>query len=523
MNLSRRPLRLLKNLLPAALFLAVAISASAQRPLGIDVSSYQGSADKPPTNINWPVVATKGITFAWAKATEGLTYNDADFVYNVSNAVASGILIGAYHFAHPETHLGLAGADEEAAHFWSIASNYLTGSGNYLMPVLDYETAPGSSYTKATSSQWANEWCQDIANYGASNGVLIVPIIYTYTSFATTWLNSSVTNWPLWMAASLNGQTPQTGAPFSTAPWTTWNFWQYGQGNVSGIEGAVDEDVFNGTTADLAAYVISPYNLLPTMTTIGSLPPRTYGQTIFVSATVDPAPGGGELQFYTNGVAWNDPLDATGGEASLFTSFLPAGFYAVTANFTGAFGYEASSSTNNALQEIDPAPLSITPAAQQKVYGTTLTIASPSTNFSASGLQNGESVGSVMLGDPANGGAATAPVGTYSLIASNAQGGSFNPSNYNISYNPGTLTVTLPSNTIPVVIRGIGFLTNGTLQLNLTGTPGYVYYIQAATNLLPPVTWLTISTNPADANGNFSFSESEQTNNHLRFFRTLAE
>ena len=37
--------------------------ALAQRPLGIDVSSYQGA-------INWPTVKNNGITFAWAKATE---------------------------------------------------------------------------------------------------------------------------------------------------------------------------------------------------------------------------------------------------------------------------------------------------------------------------------------------------------------------------------------------------------------------------------------------------------------------
>ena len=30
-------------------------------------------------------------SFAWAKATEGLTYIDADFVYNVTNAKAAGV------------------------------------------------------------------------------------------------------------------------------------------------------------------------------------------------------------------------------------------------------------------------------------------------------------------------------------------------------------------------------------------------------------------------------------------------
>ena len=40
-------------------------AASAQRPLGTDVSHYQ-------TTINWTTVKNAGVTFAWAKATEVL-------------------------------------------------------------------------------------------------------------------------------------------------------------------------------------------------------------------------------------------------------------------------------------------------------------------------------------------------------------------------------------------------------------------------------------------------------------------
>jgi GH25 family lysozyme M1 (1,4-beta-N-acetylmuramidase) len=77
--------------------------ALAQRPLGIDVSSYQET-------VNWTSVKGAGITFAWAKATEGLTVNDAYFTANEANARAAGVLIGAYHFAHPELHIGTTAA-----------------------------------------------------------------------------------------------------------------------------------------------------------------------------------------------------------------------------------------------------------------------------------------------------------------------------------------------------------------------------------------------------------------------------
>jgi hypothetical protein len=62
------------------------------------------------------------------------------------------------------------------------------------------------------------------------------------------------------------------------------------------------------------------------------------------------------------------------------------------------------------------------------------------TGFGASGLVNGETVGSVTI--TASGGtAAEDPAGTYTLTPSAATGGTFTPSNYSIIYNSGMLTV----------------------------------------------------------------------------------
>ena len=63
------------TMIAAALVLTLAPGrALAQRPLGVDVSSYQGGG------INWGSVKGSGISFAWAKATEGTYDDDADFV-----------------------------------------------------------------------------------------------------------------------------------------------------------------------------------------------------------------------------------------------------------------------------------------------------------------------------------------------------------------------------------------------------------------------------------------------------------
>src|SRR5579884_1683211 len=104
---------LLKTCAVAAAALAVAFAPDhvlAQRPIGIDVSSYQGQP-------NWTSVHNAGIAFAWAKATEGTTIVDGDFAYNEVNGKNAGVLMGAYHFAHPNLNTPAA----EASYFWGQA------------------------------------------------------------------------------------------------------------------------------------------------------------------------------------------------------------------------------------------------------------------------------------------------------------------------------------------------------------------------------------------------------------------
>src|SRR5580704_9691377 len=104
--------------------LAVAMGsgrAMAQRPRGIDVSSFQGS-------INWSSVKGDGISFAWAKATEGTFYIDGDFTANENNGKNAGVYMGAYHFAHPNENSPAA----EASYFWSVAKNYVKADGKTL-------------------------------------------------------------------------------------------------------------------------------------------------------------------------------------------------------------------------------------------------------------------------------------------------------------------------------------------------------------------------------------------------------
>jgi GH25 family lysozyme M1 (1,4-beta-N-acetylmuramidase) len=61
---------------------------------GIDVSHHQGE-------VNWHAVAEAGISFAFAKATEGATFVDPQFLRNWALIKDAGIVRGAYHFFRP--------------------------------------------------------------------------------------------------------------------------------------------------------------------------------------------------------------------------------------------------------------------------------------------------------------------------------------------------------------------------------------------------------------------------------------
>jgi len=245
------------------------VPALAQRPLGMDVSHYQGA-------IDWTSVKNSGISFAWAKATEGSGTGDAYFAGNMSNAKAAGVCIGAYHFAHPEANSPAT----EANYFWSVAGSYITGDGLSVQPMLDYETftAPNNIPVGATNyADWANQWCNDIVNDAAAAGVTVRPIIYTSTCEAG-YLDSRDAQWLPWIA-NPSGQPAQTGTPWTNSPCTSgayeiwgpgvWSVWQYSwTGTVPGIAGTndVDLDVFNGTSNQMVAALVVATNASPSVT-----------------------------------------------------------------------------------------------------------------------------------------------------------------------------------------------------------------------------------------------------------------
>jgi len=218
---------------------------SAQSIIGIDVSSYQST-------INWTQVKAGGVTFAWAKATEGLTVTDAQYHNNATGGVAAGVYMGAYHFAHPDTHTTTAQAIDEANYFLSVAQPYIISCE--LPPALDYEVSSSLSWTAQTA--WIQAWMNTV-----KTATGITPILYTDGSIAGSLGSSLASYCKLWIATDNGSATtippspvPPTPSAADQASWDpNWSFNQYSwTTTVPGVTtGGVDADIFNGTLTDL--------------------------------------------------------------------------------------------------------------------------------------------------------------------------------------------------------------------------------------------------------------------------------
>jgi len=190
---------------------------------GIDVSHFQGI-------VNWQQVAQAGMAFAFAKATDGITYTDPDLATNWAGIQAAGLLRGAYHFFEPNDD-----ATAQAQHFLTTVK-LVPGD---LPPVLDVEITGGVSNEQIWSG--VSTWLQIVEQATGRQ-----PILYTAPGFWNAHQpDLTLTSYPLWLADYAIQPKLPTG-------WSSWLLWQHSQsGTVAGVTGSVDLDQFSGTLRQL--------------------------------------------------------------------------------------------------------------------------------------------------------------------------------------------------------------------------------------------------------------------------------
>ena len=200
---------------------------------GVDVSHYQGT-------IDWSQVASSGRQFAFAKATEGQTYNDPTFTTNRSGAKGAGLHFGAYHFARPDTSAN--DAKLEADHFAGVAG-YHSGE---IAPTLDLEDSGGLSVDQLRV--WVDTFLQELkVKTGVKGTIYTSPNFWkTYMGDTTYFANHGYKL--LWIA---NWDVSQPSVPGNNWGGYGWTFWQWTDNEtVPGISVPVDGDRYNKQVVD---------------------------------------------------------------------------------------------------------------------------------------------------------------------------------------------------------------------------------------------------------------------------------
>lgn len=194
--------------------------------LGVDVSGYQ-------PNTDWDRVQKAGMRFAFIKATEGEHYVNKEFKRDWAETKARGIIRGAYHFFHPniDPHL-------QAYHFLRTV-----GPIDELPAVLDWEVT--DKVTNQVSVQNALNWLEHVEHETRKT-----PIIYTGPGFFNQLKNPyQFFKYPLWIA------NYEVICPKIPPPWSSWVFWQNGQGHVDGVHSkTADLNIFNGDINQLRLF-----------------------------------------------------------------------------------------------------------------------------------------------------------------------------------------------------------------------------------------------------------------------------
>jgi len=205
---------------------------------GIDVSHHQGP-------IDWPAVASRGLAFAYVKASEGGDWGDPKFEENWRGAQESGLAPGAYHYYS----LCNPGA-EQAANFIRVLARV---RGPMLPPAVDLEFV-GNCAARPSPAELSRELKAFSGRLERALGAK--PVFYVTETFWARYHAAVPPAGELWVRSVYF--RPERGFP------GTWRFWQFAShARVPGIRGPVDLDVFCGSEDDWRKFLRERVRLQP--------------------------------------------------------------------------------------------------------------------------------------------------------------------------------------------------------------------------------------------------------------------
>lgn len=199
---------------------------------GVDVSRYQGQ-------IDWNVLASNDISFAFIKATEGNSHVDSCFSYNYEEARKTGLRVGAYHFFSYDSE-----GQTQAEHYIAVVEK----TDGMLPPVIDLEFYGAKEQNPPAQDQVRQELTIMLGRLEEYYGMK--PIIYATEKSYKQYLANAFQEYDIWIRNVI------------TSPHLSdrreWTFWQYtNRGKLEGYQGDenyIDMNVFHGSREDFQNY-----------------------------------------------------------------------------------------------------------------------------------------------------------------------------------------------------------------------------------------------------------------------------
>jgi GH25 family lysozyme M1 (1,4-beta-N-acetylmuramidase) len=231
----RTPTWLAATALAAIALLGSTGAADAAAPPGTVTGVAVGAGD---TNLDWAQLKAEGVEFAYVEDTSGTTSTNPIFKQQYQGARGVGMLVGATHFALPNTSSGTTQAD-----YFLADGGTWTANDGVLPPVLDIEWNPfGSAACYGISQSAMVNWISQFVTEVHAKTTRW-PVIYTATAWwaeCTGNLRGFSADDPLWTTQSSSGSAT---LPYD---WTTLTF-------VSVPDDALHA-YYDGTPADLTKF-----------------------------------------------------------------------------------------------------------------------------------------------------------------------------------------------------------------------------------------------------------------------------
>ena len=183
---------------------------------GVDISNWQ-------PNINYKALKDAGVEIAIIKATEANYYKDPYMEKHYNGCKSVDIKVGFYHFFRCNVD-----AKTQAQYF----VNYIQGKSYDVKLVLDIESTEGQS--KSTITNMARTFLEEVQRLTGTQ-----PMIYTYTSFANSYLDSSLACYPVWIAQ----YSPLNPNPCSLCDSNGWDGFQFASDGLIANSGYTNLDI----------------------------------------------------------------------------------------------------------------------------------------------------------------------------------------------------------------------------------------------------------------------------------------